>query len=185
MKLPPTLLVLVSLLLVPGQARAESWSKQLKPDKTSDHLYSFTIKVEPLKRARNLAQIDDEGEFLQFHVTVKLVASAEELKEASKQGWRPQYSGELRVFDGKKFISACNVQPTRRDGEFSFSFQIDAKYAEKSGFTFAMTEGEEGSGISYWFYLKDFVVPAAGAAPDKEPPAREQPPIDVIGAGAD
>ena len=157
MKLIYVLLVLVCSLLVAGQVGAETWSKQLKRDKTSDQMYSFTIKVEPLKRAHNLAQIDDVGEFLQFHVTVKLVASAEQLKEARKQGWRPQYSGELRVFDGKKFISACNVQPTRRDAELSFTFQVAAKYAEKSGFTFAQTEGEEGSGIYYWFYLKDFV----------------------------
>jgi len=117
------------------------------------------MKVEPLKRVRDLAQSEDVGEFLQFNVTVKPVASAEQLKEARKQGWRPHYTGELRVFDGKKFISACNVQPTRRDEELSFTFQVAAKYADKSGFTFAQTEGagEEGSGIYYWFYLKDFV----------------------------
>src|SRR5438128_2691847 len=157
MKLISVLLVLVCSLLVAGQGGAETWSKQLKRDKTSDQMYSFTIKVKPLKRAHNLAQVDDVGEFLQFSVTVKPVASAEQLKEARKQGWRPHYSGELRVFDGKKFISACNVQPTGRDAELSFTFQVAAKYAEKSGFTFAQTEGEEGSGISYWFYLKDFI----------------------------
>ncbi len=157
MKLVSVLLVLACSLLVAGQVRAETYSKQLMRDKTSDQMYSFTIKVEPLKRARNLAQIEAVGEFLQFNVTVKPVASAEQLKEARKQGWRPRYSGELRVFDGKRFVSACNVQPMRRDAELSFTFQIAARYAEKSGFTFAQTEGEEGSSISYWFYLQDFV----------------------------
>jgi hypothetical protein len=159
MKLLSVLLVLVCALLVAGQVAAETWSKQLTRDQTSDQMYSFTIKVKPLKRAPNLAQIDDVGEFLQFDVTVKPVASAKQLEEARKHGWRPRYSGELRVFDGKNFISACNVQPTRHDAELSFSFQVAAKYAEKSGFTFAQTEGEEGSRISYWFYLKDFVEP--------------------------
>ena len=157
MKLIYVLLVLVCPLLVAGQVRAETWSKQLKRDKTSDQMYSFTIKVEPLKRARDLAQGEDVGEFLQFNVAVKPVGSAEQLKEARKQGWRPHYSGELRVFDGKKFISACNVQMTQRDAELSFTFQVAAKYAEKSGFTFAQTEGAWDGGISYWFYLKDFV----------------------------
>ena len=157
MNLRSVLLVLVCSLLVAGQVGAETWSKQLKRDQTSDQMYAFTIKVEPLKRARNLAQIDDVGEFLQFHVTVKPVASAAQVQEARRHGWRPHYSGELRVFDGKKFIAACNVQPTRRDAELSFAFQVAAKYAAKSGFTFAQTEGEEGSGIYYWFYLKDFV----------------------------
>ncbi len=160
MKRISVLLVLVCSLLVAGQVGAETWSKQLMRDKTSDQMYSFTIKVESLKRARNLAQIEAVGEFLRFNVTVKAVASAEQLKEARKQGWQPRYSGELWVFDGKKFVSACNVQPTRRDAELSFTFQVAAKYAEKSGFTFAMTEGEEGSGIHYWFYLKDFSSPS-------------------------
>lgn len=150
MKRVPVLSVLVGSLLVAGQVGAESWSQQLKRDKTSDQMYVFTIKVEVLKRA-------DVGEFLQFKVTVKPAASAEQLQEARKQGWRPHYSGELRVFDGGKFISACNVQPTKRDEELSFTFQAAAKYAEKSRFTFTQTEGAFEGGIDYWFYLKDFV----------------------------
>ncbi len=156
MKFLSLLAVFGCSLFVVGQLRAETWSKQLKADKTSDQLYSFTIKAEPLKAVHHLDQTDEEGEFLQFHVKVKLVASAEQLAEASKHGRRSQYSGELRIVDGKTFVSACKVQPTVRDGEFSFSFQVAKKYAEKSGFTFAMTEGE-GSGIYYWFYLQDFV----------------------------
>jgi len=158
MKLITALLVLMCPMLVAGRVEAETYSKQLKGGETSDPMYSFTIKVEPLKTAPNLARNDsDVGEFLQLKVTVKPVGSMEQLKEARKQGWRPIYSGELRVFDGKKFICASNVEPTRRGEELSFSFQVAAKYAEKSGFTFTQTEGEFDGGISYWFYLKDFV----------------------------
>jgi hypothetical protein len=156
MKLVKALLVFVGSLLVAGQAGAETWSKQLTRGDTSDQMHSFTIAVEPLERVRNLVEIDDVGEFLQFHVTVKPVASPAQLKQAREQGWRPHYAGELRVFQGKKFIAACKVQPTRRGEELSFTFQVAAEYAEKSGFTFVQTEGDHGR-ISYWFYLKDFV----------------------------
>lgn len=155
MKRISALSVFACSLLVVGQVSAESWSKQLTRDSTSDPMYTFTIKAEPLKRAHNLAQIDKVGEFLEFTVAVKPVASAEQLEEARKQGWRPHYSGELRVVDGKKFIAARQVQPTVRDAERTFTFQI----AAKSGFTFTQTEGEvDGGGISYWFHLGDFVA---------------------------
>lgn len=153
MKLATILSAFVCCLIVVGQIRAETVYTRLTPEKTSDHLYSFTIKVEPLRRAHNVAQIDDVGEFLQFHVTVKL-------KDASKHGWLPRQSGEVRVFNGKEFIFSSDVQPTKRDGEFSFSFQVAAKYVEKSGFTFAETAGADRDGFFYWFYLKDFVPPA-------------------------
>ena len=103
-------------------------------------MYSFTIKVDRLKDT-------DLGEFLQFHVTVK----GKDLKEL------PIRSHELRVFNGKEFISACEVQPTGRDGERSFSFRVAAKYAEKSTFTYA--QSGDFDHIGYWFYLKDFVEP--------------------------
>jgi hypothetical protein len=140
MKIVPVLAGLVCALLVAGPVGAESWSKQLTPGKTRDEMYSFTIKVERLRGA-------DEGEFLQFHVTVK----GEDLKEL------PSRSHELRVFHGKEFVTSCEVQPTRRDGERTFSFRVAAKYAEKSTFKYA--QSSDFDHISYWFYLKDFVEP--------------------------
>lgn len=140
MKLVVVLLVLVSSLLGVGQAAAESWSKRLTREKTSDEMYSFTIKVDRLKET-------DVGEFLQFHVTVKGL-DLEEL---------PHRSGELRVFNGKEFVSSSDVQPTGPAGKRSFSFRVAAKYAETSTFRYAQN-GEFGH-ISYWFYLKDFVEP--------------------------
>lgn len=138
MKLVPVLFGLVCSLLVAGQVGAESWSIQLTPKKTNE---SFTIKVDRLKET-------DKGEFLQFHVTVKL----------KDNKVLPMRSRELRVFNGKEFVSSCEVQPTGSDGERLFSFRIAAKYAEKSTFTYAETNGR-GDHIGYWFYLKDFVEP--------------------------
>jgi hypothetical protein len=140
MRLVTVLSVFVACLAVAGQVRAESWSKQLTRENTGDQAYSFTIKVDRLKEA-------DVGEFLQFHVTIK----GEDLKEL------PIRSYELRVFDGKEFISSCQVQPTVRDGERTFSFRVAAKYVEKSTFTYAQRGGF--SHIGYWFYLNDFVEP--------------------------
>ena len=145
MKLVPALFVLVSSLLVTGQVAAETWSKQLTPGKTSDGMYSFTIKVDRLKEA-------GVGEFLQFHVTVK----GKDIPEL------PNRSGELRIVNGKEFITSCDVRPTGRDGERSFSFRVAAKYAEKSTFRYAQTGGDFGH-ISYWFYLKDFVESKVGS----------------------
>jgi hypothetical protein len=138
MKLIAVLWVLALSMTVADQAVAESWSKQLTPEATSDEMYSFTIKVDRLKET-------EVGEFLRFHVTVKGL----DLKEL------PHRSGELRVFNGKEFVSSCDVQPAGRDGERSFSFRAAAKYAEKSTFRYTQT-GEFGH-ISYWFNLKDFV----------------------------
>jgi hypothetical protein len=142
MKRVPVLLVLVGSLFAARQVGAESWSKQLTPGKTGDDLCSMTVKVNRLKEK-------DVGEFLQFHVTVKGLGSKD----------LPRRWGELRVFNGKEFVSSCNVQPTGRDGEWSFSFRVAVKHAEKSTFTYAQTSGFDH--ISHWFYLKDFFESSA------------------------
>jgi hypothetical protein len=156
--------LIAALQLCAAPVAAESWAKRLTRNETGDQMYSFTIKVRRLEKADIPALIDPArpiaaGEFLEYHVTARPVATAEQLDEAHKQGWRPRYSGKLRVFSGNEFISACELQPTRREAELSYSFQVAAKYAAKSAFTFALTEGEAGDGISYWFYLQDFAEP--------------------------
>jgi hypothetical protein len=141
MKIVTVLSVLVGSLIVAGQLRAETMVTRLTPEKTGDHFYSFTIKVERLKKP-------EAGEFFEFHVTVKAKNAGDHLKE-------PRLSGKLEVFNGKELVSSCRVQPTERDGELSFSFRVAAKYAEMSQFAYA-EEGDMDS-IHYWFYLKDFV----------------------------
>jgi hypothetical protein len=138
MKRVPVVLVFVCSQLVAGAVGAESWSKQLTRERAGDNDYSFTVKVERLKEA-------DLGEFLQFHVTVK----GADIKEL------PRRSGELRVFNGKEFVSSCDVQPAGRDGERSFSFRVAEKYTGKSTFMYA--QSGELDHISYWFYLQDLM----------------------------
>ncbi len=126
-------------LLVAGPAGAESWSKRLTPEKPDDN---FNIKIERLKDA-------DVGEFLQFRITVKLY-NLSDIKET------PRRSHVLRVFNGKEFISSCEVQPTRqKKGEQVFSFRVAVKYADKSMFSYTLSSDFDS--IGYWFYLKDFV----------------------------
>jgi hypothetical protein len=135
MKLVTVLAVFVASLAVAGQVGAESWTIQLTPKKPNE---SFTIKVVQLKET-------ETGEFLQFRVTVKL----EDIKEL------PMRLRELRIFNGKEFVSSCQVQPTGKGGERVFSFRVAAKYAEKSTFTY--TDSSDRDQMGYWFYLKDFV----------------------------
>jgi hypothetical protein len=150
MKTLAALFVLAGTLLVADFVRAENWYKRLTPKQTADEMYSLTIKVKPIKKALNFDGKDDVGQFLQFHVAVK--------PKGPGKDWCKdlRHSGELRIFNGKDFISSSNVQMKQGDGVWSFSFQVAAKYAEKSGFTFAATDAE-GQGAHYWFYLKDFV----------------------------
>jgi hypothetical protein len=150
MKTLVSLFVLAGTFLVADLARAENWSKRMTPKQTADEMYSLTIKVEPVKRAPNLEGKDDVGEFLEIHVAVKPKGPSKDLPKDL------HHSGEVRIFNGKDFISSSNAQPTESDGEWSFSFKVAAKYAEKSGFIFAATD-REGQGAHYWFYLKDFV----------------------------
>ena len=143
------LLVLAGTLLVADFVRAENWYKRLTSKQTADEMYSFTIKVEPVKRVPSLANKDDVGEFLEFDVAVKSKAPSKDLPKDL------HHTGEIRIFNGKDFISSSKVQMTQADGEWSFSFKVAAKYAEKSGFIFAATDREQ-QGAHYWFYLKDF-----------------------------
>lgn len=137
----PVLLVLGCALVLMNRAPAETVSTRLTPKKTSDHLYSFTIKVERL------------DECLRFHVTVK--PKPEHTHLLSNR------TGTLSVYAGKEFVSSCDVQSTERKGELSFSFQVATKHAEKSTFMFAEALGpdQEPGGFYYWFYLADFVDP--------------------------
>jgi len=146
-----TLFVLAGTLLVADFVRAENWYKRLTPKQTADEMYSLTIKVVPIKRASNFEGKDDVRQFLEFHVAVKP-------KGPSKDWTRDRHqSGEVRIFNGKDFISSSNVQMSQTDGAWSFSFKVAAKYAEKSGIIFAATDSE-GQGAHYWFYLKDFIL---------------------------
>jgi hypothetical protein len=141
---------MVGTLLVANLVRAENWYKRLAQKQTADEMYSLTIKAEPIKRAANIEGKDDVGEFLEFHVAVKPTSSDKDWYKTE------HHSGDLRLFNGKDFISSSNVQMKQGDRVWSFSFQVAAKYAEKSAFTFAATD-REGQGAHYWFYLKDFV----------------------------
>lgn len=139
MKQMPVLLIFACSLLVARQVGAESWSKQLTHEKTGDDLCSIAVKVDRLKEV-------DVEEFLLFHVTVTTGTKIKEL---------PHRSGVLRVFNGKEFVASCNVQPTGREGERSFSFRVTANYAAKS--TFMYDQHGDFDHISHWFYLKDFI----------------------------
>jgi hypothetical protein len=146
------LLVLAGSLVVASPVRAETVSTRLTPKKTGDHLYSFAIKVERLRE-------NDTGEFLEFHVTVKPT-------KAGKAARLPRRSGRLDVYAAKKeLVVSCEVQPTGRDDEVSYSFRVSAKHLGHATFTFAETAGEaEFGGFYYWFYLADFApsLPAGG-----------------------
>jgi hypothetical protein len=146
------LLVLAGTLLVADFARAENWHKRLTPKQTADEMYSLTIKVEPIKSAANFEGKDVVGEFLEFRVAVKTNGPSKDLPKDL------HHSGEVRISNGKDFISSSKVQMTQSDDEWSFSFKVAAKYAERSGFIFAATDAE-GRGAHYWFYLKDFIPP--------------------------
>jgi hypothetical protein len=150
MKTLVALFVLAETLLVADFVRAENWYKRLTPKQTADEMYSLTIKVVPIKRASNFEGKDDVGQFLEFHVAVK--------SKGPSKDWTKNlhHSGEVRIFNGKDFISSSNVQMTQTKGEWSYSFNVASKYAEKSGFIFSATD-PEGQGAHYWFYLKDFI----------------------------
>jgi hypothetical protein len=148
MKHVSALAILVGCLAIAGQVLAGRTSTRLTREKTSDQLFSFTIKVERVKQKGT-------GETFEFHVKVKSENSGGHIKDA-------RLSGYLEVLNGttQELISSCHVQSTGRDGELSFSFRVAAKYAEQSKFVFGEadpTMAERGHGNYYWFYLKDFV----------------------------
>src|SRR5207249_1871636 len=72
----------------------------------------------------------------------------------------PRRATALEVSDGEAVVSSCSLQPDERDGEFSYSFLVAAKYAEKSTFLFGEDFGTPdgfAAGRYFWFYLKDFI----------------------------
>jgi hypothetical protein len=142
MKLATVLFALVGPVLFASQVAAETWSQRLTPKKTDNSIApgdSFTIRVQRLKGGQ-------DGELLQVHVTVKLPDDKH----------LPLREGVLQVYNGKEFVSYCQLQPTGHEGDRSFSFRISAKYAEKSTFTYAQHAIAFDS-IAFWFYIQDFV----------------------------
>src|SRR5262249_28642434 len=132
MKLIPAVLVLAWSLLVASQAVAEPWSKQLTPQNPNEN---FTIKVKRVKGTH----------ILQFRVTVKL----KDKKEL------PVTKHTLRIFNGKEYIALCPLQPSGLEGNRMFFFQVAARYAKKSKFSYTLASDFDYN--CYWFYLKDFV----------------------------
>ena len=147
MKNLAALFVIAGTLLAATSVRAENWHKRLTPKQTADDMCSFAIKAEPVKTAQAFDDKAQKGEFLEFDVTVT--------PKGGPLHKDLRCSGEVRIFDGKDFISSSKVQMSERDGVLSFSFKVAARYAEKSGFLFAATD-IEGQGAHYWFYLRDF-----------------------------
>jgi hypothetical protein len=137
MKLAIFLFALMCSILFAGQVTAEKWVEQVTPKKTARPGDTFTIKVQRLKQGQG-------DEVLEVHVAVKLDDSIK----------MPVRQGLLLVYNGKEFVSSCEVEPTVRDEERSFSFRIAAKYAEKSRFTYSESNRDS---IGYWFYMQDFV----------------------------
>jgi hypothetical protein len=133
------LFALMCSIFFAGQVRAETWVEQVTPKKKARPGDTFTIKVQRLKQGQG-------DEVLEVHVTVKLDHSIK----------MPVRQGLLLVYNGKEFVSSCEVEPTVQDGERSFSFRIAAKYAEKSRFTYSESNKDS---IGYWFYVQDFIPP--------------------------
>jgi len=137
--------MLLGGLLLVTPAQAERTSTRLTPEKTSDHLYSFDIQVEP--------QAEKEVKVLEFTVTVK--------PKEGKTFSLPRLATVCRVFDGEEFIAECDLEPIKGDGEVKYSFRVARKYLAKSQFIFGNTlDGDPDlrlQGAYLWFYLGDFV----------------------------
>jgi hypothetical protein len=136
MKTVARIFILVWTLFAAGQTGAETWSQQLSPKKPHN---DFKIIAARHKDA-------DEGDVYYFSVTVKLKDNAFGL---------PIHSRVLQIYNGKEFISSCEVQPKGVDGERVYSFRVAQKYLEKSTFTYTDSAAVLNS-IGFWFYLNDF-----------------------------
>src|SRR5262245_46213277 len=123
MKRVLVLWTLTGHLILVGGALAETVHTRLTREKTGDHLYSFTVKVERVK--------EGGAEFLLFTVTAR--------PKDPKAPRLPRLAGTLEVFDGKAPVSSCDVRQGGDKGRMTFSFRVAAKYAERSRFTFAET----------------------------------------------
>jgi hypothetical protein len=132
-------------------------STQLTRANVNDQPFSFTIKVERIKDGK-------KGARLRFHVAVKAKAAKAGPPADAKEKLPPRHVGVLEVADGEAVIATCNIQPEEVGGEETYSFEVAAKYAEKSSFTFGEVTGGRGGaeGRYYWFYLKDFEDPLPG-----------------------
>jgi hypothetical protein len=139
MKRATFLFGLMCPIVFAGQVRAEKWIEQVTPKKTARPGDTFTIKVQRLKQGQG-------EEVLEVQVTVKLEHSIK----------MPVRQGLLLVYNGKEFVTSCELEPTVQDGERSFSFRIAEKYAEKTLFTYSESNIDS---IGYWFYVQDFVLP--------------------------
>jgi hypothetical protein len=135
MKSALSLFTLVCTLLAAGRAGAENWSQQLSPKKPDR---AFKIIATRHKDAA-------KGDVFHFSVTVGM--------KDNNFGLR-NHSRVLRIFNGKEFVSSCEVQPKGLDGERIYSFRVAPNYLEKSTFTY--TDWDEGNTAEFWFYLKDF-----------------------------
>jgi hypothetical protein len=135
MKSVLSLSALVCILLAAGQARAENWSQQLSPKKPDN---AFKIIATRHKD-------DAEGDVFHFSVTVGLKENTFGLRNHKRV---------FRIFNGKEFVSSCELQPTGLDGERIYSFRVARKYLETSTFTY--TDWDVGNTAEFWFYLKDF-----------------------------
>jgi hypothetical protein len=135
MKRVLSLSALVCTLLAAGQAGAENWSQQLSPKKPDN---AFKIVA-------TLHKDEAEGDVFHFSVTVGLKDDAFGLRNHKRV---------LRIFNGKEYVSSCEVQPTGLDGARIYSFRVSPKYLEKS--TFKYTDWDDGNTAEFWFYLKDF-----------------------------
>ena len=132
MKSVLSLSALVCTLLAAGHAGAENWSQQLSSKKPDN---AFKI----------IATRHAEGDVFHFSVTVGL--------KDNNFGLR-NHKRVLRIFNGKEFVSSCELHPTGLDGERIYSFRVARKYLEKSTFTY--TDWDVGNTAEFWFYLKDF-----------------------------
>jgi hypothetical protein len=136
---------LASALIVAGTTCAETSFFRVTPQKYREE---FSVKVE------RIADKDkDKGEFLAFRVTVKRKDVPAVIR---RSGLLEMFNSQEDLFKCKDRVSSAKVQPTSRDGELLFSFRVAAKDIAKAKFTYAETEGMEGDGHFYWFYLKDF-----------------------------
>jgi len=155
-KLVRAVLVSVCALAAAGPAQAARSTTRLTPANVAEQPLSFTVKAERV--------VDDKkGKSLGFRVAVA---------KKDKGGVPPRRAAQVEVYDGAAFVASCPAQETVQDGRVSYSFEVAAKYAEKSTFGFyedLSTPGGPPAGRYYWFYLTDFIDPVPAAPKPADP----------------